>query len=74
MQKQHWEKMLEINPEMFDDETSDPARNVAELFEKEGRMDILKFGGRQTRDTTFFACFKHLTSSFPLKIIFDMPV
>ena len=54
-QRQHWERTLESNPEMFGDEPSEPARIAAELFEKEGRTNILELGGGQGRDTIFFS-------------------
>lgn len=54
-QKLHWERTYSKEPQMFGEEPSQPARNAADLFRKEGKTNILELGGGQGRDTIFFA-------------------
>lgn len=54
-QRQNWQKTFVQKPEMFGADPSQPAQAAAELFEKEGKIDILELGGGQGRDTLFFA-------------------
>ncbi len=54
-QHSHWEKTLANRPEMFGKEPSEPGRKAAELFKREGKINILELGGGQGRDTLFFA-------------------
>lgn len=54
-QHHHWEKTYTENPEMFGEEPSAPAREMAELCKQEGLSHILELGGGQGRDTLYFA-------------------
>ena len=54
-QYSHWEQSLANHPEMFGKEPSEPAKKAAELFKREGKINILELGGGQGRDTLFFA-------------------
>jgi SAM-dependent methyltransferase len=54
-QKLHWNQVYARKHDMFGEEPSEPARKAAELFKKEGRIDILELGSGQGRDTIFFA-------------------
>jgi len=51
----HWEKTFANTPEMFGEEPSEPARKAVELFQEEGKNNILELGAGQGRDTLFFA-------------------
>ena len=54
-QNPHWEKTYTSTPEMFGEEPSEPAKKAAELFRKEGAIQVLELGAGQGRDTLFFA-------------------
>jgi SAM-dependent methyltransferase len=54
-QQEHWEKMFSEKPDMFGVDPSYPARRANELFQREGKINILELGGGQGRDALFFA-------------------
>ena len=54
-QKLHWEQTYSKEPQMFGEEPSQPVRNAAELFKKEGKTKIIELGSGHGRDTIFFA-------------------
>lgn len=54
-QRRHWESAFDERAEMFGEAPSDPARQAAELFEREGASELLELGAGQGRDTLFFA-------------------
>lgn len=53
-ERTHWETTFSQRPEMFGVEPSEPALKAAELFKREGKMNLLELGGGQGRDTLFF--------------------
>ncbi len=54
-QQGHWEKTFSMKPEMFGRDPSEPAKRAIELFQKEGKTQLLELGCGQGRDTLFFA-------------------
>ncbi len=54
-QQGHWEKTFSEKPEMFGRDPSEPAKMAVELFQKEGKRQLLELGCGQGRDTLFFA-------------------
>ena len=54
-QRNQWEDSFAKRQDMFTSDPSDPARNAASLFSKEGKTKILELGAGQGRDTIFFA-------------------
>jgi tRNA G46 methylase TrmB len=54
-QKLHWEKVFTEEPDLYGTESSAPAQNATEVFQKENVMRILELGGGQGRDTLYFA-------------------
>jgi ubiquinone/menaquinone biosynthesis C-methylase UbiE len=54
-QQEHWEKMFSEKLDMFGVDPSYPARRANELFQREGKINILELGGGQGRDALFFA-------------------
>jgi len=54
-QEEFWERTFSETPNMFGEEPAYPARKAADLFKKEGKINILELGCGQGRDTIFFA-------------------
>jgi hypothetical protein len=54
-QKPHWEQTYAVNPGVFGDEPSEPAKKAAEVFHTEGVSTILELSAGQGRDTIIFA-------------------
>jgi ubiquinone/menaquinone biosynthesis C-methylase UbiE len=54
-QKQHWNKILKIEPDKFGMSPSHSAIRALKLFQKENIANIIELGGGQGRDTIFFA-------------------
>jgi hypothetical protein len=46
-QKLHWEKVFTEEPDLYGTESSAPAQNATEVFQKENVMRILELGGGQ---------------------------
>lgn len=53
-QRDHWEKTLAANPDMYGPEPSEPGRYAAERFRAEGLTRVLELGAGQGRDTVGF--------------------
>lgn len=52
-QRQHWEKTLIQNPDMFGTEPGDPAQFAVKLFRPESKTRILELGGGQVAHLDF---------------------
>jgi len=54
-QKQHWQTTFSQKRDMFGLDPSEPARKVADKFNRERKTNRLELGSGQGRDTLFFA-------------------